>query len=204
MDQIKIGRFIALKRKDQNLTQANLAEMLNITDRAVSKWERGISLPDSSIMLELCKILKITVNELLSGEELKMENYNETLEKISLDLIKQKEEADKKLLMLENVIGVLSIIILLSFTMVAAYLDMASYLRVILIVMGFVISIAGLLIALRIEQTAGYYECSICKHKYVPSYSRIFLSIHIGKTRYLKCPNCHKRSWNKKVVRKSE
>lgn len=69
MNQTEIGKFIARCRKEKKLTQAQLAEKLNITDRAVSKWETGKSMPDSSIMLELCEILGITVNELLSGEE---------------------------------------------------------------------------------------------------------------------------------------
>ena len=80
MDQVKIGKFIAERRKSVNLTQAQLAETLNITDRAVSKWERGIAMPDSSIMLELCSILKITVNDLLCGEVVIMDNYNKELE----------------------------------------------------------------------------------------------------------------------------
>ena len=63
MDQIKIGKFIAECRKKQDLTQMELAEKLNITDRAISKWETGKAMPDSSIMLELCDILKISVNE---------------------------------------------------------------------------------------------------------------------------------------------
>ena len=81
MDQIKIGRFIAARRKEQKLTQLQLAEKLGITDRAVSKWETGKSLPDASIMLELCGLLRITVNDLLSGEAVSMENYNEKTEK---------------------------------------------------------------------------------------------------------------------------
>ncbi|MBR6777632.1 MAG: helix-turn-helix transcriptional regulator, partial [Clostridia bacterium] len=81
MDQIKIGRFIAEQRKKQALTQAQLAERLNITDRAVSKWETGRAMPDSSIMLLLCEELKITVNDLLHGEVIKMENYNKEMEK---------------------------------------------------------------------------------------------------------------------------
>ena len=67
MDQVKIGKFVAERRRNVNLTQMQLAEMLNITDRAVSKWETGKSMPDSSIMLELCDILKISVNDLLCG-----------------------------------------------------------------------------------------------------------------------------------------
>jgi len=74
MNQAKIGKFIAECRRSNNLTQAQLAEKLNITDRAVSKWENGKSMPDSSIMLDLCKELGITVNDLLSGEVVVMEN----------------------------------------------------------------------------------------------------------------------------------
>ena len=69
MDLIKIGKFISIKRKEKNLTQEELAEKLLITDRAVSKWERGLSLPDADKMLDLCNILDINVNELLIGEE---------------------------------------------------------------------------------------------------------------------------------------
>ena len=82
MNQIEIGKFIAKCRKEKNLTQAQLAEKLNITDRAVSKWETGKSMPDSSIMLELCEILGITVNELLSGEKINMESYEKRQMKI--------------------------------------------------------------------------------------------------------------------------
>ena len=97
MNQLKIGKFIAECRKKNNLTQMQLAEKLNITDRAVSKWENGKAMPDSSIMLDLCKELKISVNELLSGEVLEMNNYNEKLEKNLIDMVKQKEESDKKI-----------------------------------------------------------------------------------------------------------
>ena len=84
MDQIKIGRFIAERRKLQGLTQAQLAEKLNITDRAVSKWETGRSLPDATLMLALCEILGISVNELLSGEKVTMENNQQKNEQLLL------------------------------------------------------------------------------------------------------------------------
>ena len=79
MDQVKIGRFIAECRKNKKLTQVQLAEKLNITDRAISKWETGKGMPDSSIMLDLCNELNISVNELLSGEVIKMEDYNQAV-----------------------------------------------------------------------------------------------------------------------------
>ena len=75
MNQDRIGKFIAKCRKEQNLTQEELAEKLNITYKAVSKWECGKSLPDASIMLDLCSILKINVNDLLSGEKIDNDKY---------------------------------------------------------------------------------------------------------------------------------
>lgn len=91
MNQEEIGKFIAKCRKEKNLTQAQLAEKLNITDRAVSKWETGKSMPDSSIMLELCEILGVSVNELLSGEKINMENLEKKADE-NLIALKRKDE----------------------------------------------------------------------------------------------------------------
>lgn len=202
MDQIKIGKFIAECRKNRNLTQANLAEKLNITDRAISKWENGKSMPDSAIMLELCEILNISVNELLSGEKIDMKEYNENLEKNLLEMIKQKEEADKRLLTLEIFISVLVLIIFLSLVFVASFVNMEDWLRVLLIVIGFIPFVIGMPVAIRIEQIAGYYECKECKHRYIPTYSSVLWAMHVNRTRYMKCPECKKWSWNKKVISK--
>ncbi len=202
MDQIKIGRFIAECRKKNNMTQMQLAEKLNITDSAVSKWETGKSMPDSSIMLELCDVLKISVNDLLSGEVVTMDNYKNELDKKIIEMVKQKEEADKKMLSLEILIGVLSMIILLSFTFAAAYIPMDDWIRIVLIVAGFVIAMIGIVFAIRIEQTAGYYECRKCGNRYIPKYGAVLMSMHYGRTRYMKCPKCNKRSWQKKVISK--
>lgn len=105
MDQVKIGKFIAERRKEKNMTQAELAEKLNITDRAISKWETGKGMPDSSIMLDLCNELNISVNELLSGEMIKMENYDRKAEENFIKLQKDKEDSDKRLLFIETIIG---------------------------------------------------------------------------------------------------
>ena len=114
MDQIKIGKFIKECRNKNNLTQMQLAEKLGITDRAISKWENGRAMPDSAIMLDLCKELGITVNDLLSGEVVSMNNYNENSEKIILEMVKEKEKNDKLLLRCEILIGVICIIIIVS------------------------------------------------------------------------------------------
>ena len=113
MNQIKIGKFIAKCRKKNNLTQMQLAEKLNITDRAISKWKNGKGMPDSSIMLDLCNELKISVNELLCGELIEMNNYNE-----------------------------------------------------------------------------------------VAKYSQVYFAMHSGTTRYMKCPKCNKKSWQRKTLSK--
>lgn len=202
MNQVKIGRFIAECRKKNNLTQMQLAEKLNITDRAVSKWENGKAMPDSSIMLDLCSELKISVNDLLSGEIVTMDNYNEKLEKNLLEMVKQKEQADKRLLSLEIVIGVLSSIILFSCVFVASFVQMADWLRILLIILGFIPFIIGIAYALKIEQVAGYYECAKCHHKYVPTFNSVLWAMHKGRTRYMKCPKCNERSWQKKVMSK--
>ena len=202
MDQIKIGKFIAECRKKNNLTQMQLAEKLNITDRAISKWENGKAMPDSGIMLELCKELKISVNELLSGELIEMNNYNEKLEENLIEMVKQKEQSDRNMLKLEWVIGYICSISFMVLIFTASFIDMPDWTRVVLIVLGFLLFIIGMVNALKIEQTAGYYECAKCHHKYVPTYGSVFMSMHFGRTRYLKCPQCNQRSWNKKVISK--
>ena len=202
MNQIKIGKFIAECRKNNNLTQMQLAEKLNITDRAVSKWENGRAMPDSSIMLDLCKELKITVNELLSGEVLEMNSYNEKTEQNLIDMVKQKEQADKRLLTMEIVIGVLISIVFFTLIFIASFVEMEDWLRITLIITGFIPFIIMVPFAIRIEQIAGYYECQKCHHRYIPTYSSVLWAMHINRTRYMKCPKCNKRSWNKKVISK--
>ena len=202
MDQIKIGKFIAECRKKNNLTQMQLAEKLNITDRAISKWENGKAMPDSSIMLDLCNELKISVNELLSGEMIEMNNYNEKAEQNLLEMKRQKEETDKRLLAMEIVLGLLSSVLLFVLVFVASFVEMADWLRILLIIIGFVPFIVGILFAIRIEQVAGYYECQKCHHKYIPTYSSILWSMHVNRTRYMRCPKCNQKSWQKKVISK--
>ena len=203
MNQIKIGKFIAAKRKEQNLTQAQLAEKLGITDRAVSKWETGKSLPDASIMLELCALLGITVNDLLCGEVVSMENYNEQMEKSLIEMVKQKEQSDKRLLTMEIVIGLTSTIFLFAMLAVGIIfmtLEKPIWAFILPVGVGLVQFIICISFAIRIEQVAGYYECRECGHRYVPSYKSVNFAMHMGRTRYMKCPKCGKKSWQKKVI----
>jgi transcriptional regulator with XRE-family HTH domain/DNA-directed RNA polymerase subunit RPC12/RpoP len=201
MDQIKIGMFIQERRKEVGLTQSELAEKLNITDRAISKWERGICLPDASNMQELCSILNISINDLFSGEIVDMNDNEKKLEENLLEVARLKEEQDKKLLKIEIAMGILCMVPAFVLIFLAAFLDMQVWLRIVLIVLALIIILVVCAIALRIEQVAGYYECSECHHKYVPEYKRVLFAMHINRTRYMKCPNCGKRGWHKKVLK---
>lgn len=200
MNQEKIGLFIKLKRKEKKITQSDLADRLNVTDRAISKWENGICMPDVGIIPKLCEILNITINDLFSGEIVDIRDNEKRLEDNLVKMIKLKQEADKHLLVLEIIIGVLAVMIFFVLILIAAYGNMENIYRGLLLGCGFLIFLGLMFIALRIEQTAGYYACRKCQNKYVPTYKSVFWAMHMGRTRYMKCPKCHKYSWNKKVI----
>ena len=202
MDQIKIGKFIQEKRKEKNITQQELAEKLNITDRAISKWENGNCLPDVGTMPELCEILNITINDLFSGEVVNMKDNTKKLEENLLEMTKQKEEKDRQLLSLEIFIGVISSVILIGSVLLVGWLELEKLPAGIIITISSILFAVGMGLALRIEQTAGYYECNNCHHKYVPTYQNVFWSQHICRTRKMKCPKCGKKVWHKKVITK--
>ncbi len=202
MNQKKIGRFIAERRKNASLTQMQLAEKLNITDRAVSKWETGKSLPDASIMLELCDILKITVNDLLSGEIVTMDNYSKESENNLLEMLKQKQKADKRLLRMESLAGVMAGIPFVVGIVIGLFVPMEEWKQVVIVLSGMIPLLVTIPFLLRVEQVAGFYECKHCHHQYVPQYKSVFIAPHIGRTRYMRCPQCHKISWQKKVLSK--
>ncbi len=204
MDQVKIGKFISECRKNVGLTQKQLAEKLCITDRAVSKWETGKTLPDSAIMLELCLILKITVNDLLSGEVVSMDNYNKELEKKLLEMVEQKEKADKRLLNMEIIVGVICIVFMLTLTLLASLVQTEEWIRILIVFGGMVPLLIATPFMLKIEQMAGYYECAECGHRYIPTFKAINLAPHMGRTRKMKCPECGKKSWQKKVLSKEK
>ncbi len=200
MDQIKIGRFIAERRKLRNLTQMQLAEKLGITDRAISKWETGKGMPDASLMLDLCAELQISVNELLCGEVIEMTNYNENVEQKLLEMVKEREQKDKRLLRIEIFVGILISIILLACVFVASFAQIDAFWRIVLMTAGFIPFVIGIGYAIWIEQVAGFYECQHCHHKYVPSYKAVLFSAHIGRSRKMKCPNCGDKNYHKKVI----
>ena len=110
MDQRKIGNFIAQRRKAEGLTQMELAEQLSVSNRTVSKWETGNGMPDIGNMQSLCEILKISVNDLLSGEVVSDTSYQKKAEENMLHLIKETKEAGKKRFFLRGIFGVFLIL----------------------------------------------------------------------------------------------
>ena len=200
MDQVKIGKFIRQKRKEKKITQNELSEKLNVTDRAISKWENGICMPDSGIISELCKILDITINDLFSGEVVDMKDNEKKLSENLLEMIRKKEECDKKLLFLEILMGSLCVLPLITSTIIVGLVEMEEWLSIVIILTSLLPLLIATPFALRIEQTVGYYVCKHCNYKYIPTYKSVFWAQHLGRTRKMKCPKCGKKSWHKKVV----
>ena len=202
MNQVKIGKFISECRKNKKMTQAELAEKLNITDRAISKWETGKGMPDSSIMLDLCKELGITVNELLSGEMIEMNDYDKKTEELLLQMAKKEEEKNRKLLVSMYVILFTCMAFFLITVLIAVNFIPDEPTQILVVVISTIVFLIAGFISLKFEVDAGYYECKNCHHKYVPTYKEVLWAMHMGTTRYLKCPECNKRSWSKKVMSK--
>lgn len=202
MDLIKIGKFIADCRKKKKITQQELADKLYITDRAVSKWERGLSLPDADKMLDLCNILDINVNELLNGEKINMKDYNKKTEELLLELAKQDELKNKKLMTSMWTILISSAIFYFGILILAINTLEEGLVLGIIICASTIVFLIACFIALKFEVEAGYYECKECHNKFKPTYMEALMSMHMSTTRYLKCPECHKRSWAKKVMSK--
>lgn len=202
MDQSKIGKFIAECRKEKELTQMQLAEKLGITDKAISKWERGIAMPDTAIMLELCDILGISVNELLSGERLNMENDGQKSEQLLLEMAKEIEKKNKTIWSSMWVLMLINMVWFLGGICVATLLIPEGVWQLVTVLGVTLVFIVPCFYALKLEVSVGAYQCKECGHEIVPTYKQALNAMHKGTTRYLMCPNCNKRTWCKKVIKK--
>ena len=206
MDQEKIGKFISSCRKEAGLTQAALADKLGITDRAVSKWETGKSLPDASIMIELCNLLGITVNELLTGEHITMDDYKTKAEENLIEMRKKVEQRDKLLLTVEKIMIAVAIPFYAAMIIIGAYVCKSGNipLGIALIVMAVVLVAVLACVGLRIEHDAGYYECPNCGERYVPTMKEVVMAAHMGTSRKLTCPHCGQKGYHKKVLTRNK
>ena len=202
MDQIKIGKFIAECRKKKNLTQAQLAEKLNITDRAISKWETGKAMPDSDTMLDLCSILGINVNELLCGEMIDMEQKDEQLNELIFQMAKNEERYHKRLRHSAYVIVATSLIALICLMTLISLLIHECGFQDFLIIVSVILFIIPCIIALKFKVETGYYECKNCQHMFVPNYKEIALLMQTPTRRLLKCTKCGKWTWCKKLTKR--
>ena len=203
MDQVKIGQFIKTIRKEKNYTQREVAEKLVISEKTVSKWETGNGLPEVSLMLPLCELLEISVNELLSGERLDEKRYFEKAERNIMSLMEEKTQAKKKLI-IAVIIGAITLLAGLTLVLVSCLLEMETWLRIVLGVIGAVIIVTGIGLACVLEKDAGVYECKHCGERFVPTMKAYLFAPHTPTTRKLKCPKCGKKSYCKKRLSKSE
>lgn len=199
MDQIKTGKFIASLRKEKGFTQVSLANRLGISDKTVSKWERGAGLPDVSLMLPLCEILEISVNELLTGEKLTDADYKEKAEVTIMSLVQENKENKKR--MLQSVIcEIITIIAVCSLVVIASYIEMPVAVRIVLIIFAAITAAAGIGTGATLEVKAGYYKCPKCGHLFVPEIKDYVKGYHTFTKRRLTCPECGKTGMCKHII----
>lgn len=191
MDQIKVGKFISTNRKLKHMTQRELADILSISDKTISKWETGNGLPEVSLMLPLCEALDISVNELLSGEKLSIINYQEKAEDNMLSLLKENE-ANRKRLFQTIVSIVTTIIASVSLIMMASFLNLNTIIRIFLISIALIIIILSIISIILTDSKTGYYECPSCHHQFMPTIHEYIKGYHTFTKRYLRCPKCKK------------
>src|SRR5574344_789676 len=202
MDNEKIGQFIAQKRKQIPLTQAELAQKLCVSDRAVSKWERGKSLPDASLMVGLCSILKISLSELFAGEELSSERKPAALEEELLALKKANEDYAKDLLKATWAIFVPIFVWAMAGILLASFYTKSNPdfwpWSIVIIVISLLFLVIAAILCVRFEWKAGVYVCPHCGKAFKTTFFAVLFAPKTGTTRYLRCPKCHEKGWCKK------
>ncbi len=204
MDYNKIGELIISERKAKKLTQAKLSEKLFVSEKTISKWETGKGIPDANSLQKLSEIFDISINELLNGERITTDSYSEKAEQQLLKLRQEKQDSDRRLLVTEIILAIISTISFIIILLGAVYAIETLHiytLPIIAIILDVIMYITAMSFGLFIEQKAGYYLCPKCNHKYIPTYTQVYLAMHINRTRFMKCPHCKKISWNKKIIK---
>ncbi len=201
MDQVIIGKFIAVERKQKGYTQKQLAEELNISDKTISKWETGKGFPEISLLVPLCSCLDITVNELLAGQRLLENEYKRKAEENMVSMIKEKELNQKNFRITNFVGGVSSLSFIAIMIVVGIFGKSFPFPALItLIAVAGGIFIMGLYVATTGERTIGYYKCPYCGEHFVPTQSEYMKGAHFWSKRRLKCPNCDNVVWARKTM----
>jgi transcriptional regulator with XRE-family HTH domain len=201
MDQIKIGKFIAQRRKDKGYTQRQLADMLSISDKTVSKWERGNGFPEVSLLLPLCEKLEISVNELLEGEIISDDDYKRRAEENMVNLVKEAQESRKKII-LSAMVVVLMLVAAVPLFVLSGLTEIETWLRIVLIAIGVFIIVLGIIIACILDRDAGAFECPMCHERFVPDMKSYVMASHTITKRRLRCPKCGERKYCKHVLTK--
>lgn len=202
MDLIKTGNFIAKSRKEKGLTQKELADKLHLSEKTISKRERGRGFPDVNLILPLCKTLEIDVNELLTGEKLDNDAYRK---KADENLVNLMDKTNPKVKYVLSVISIFFTIIFLIFVvLLVTYVIEDLWVQITLLIGSFIIMILNILVGVIISLNFEVYECVHCKEKFVPSFKEYIFGPHTLTKRYLKCPYCHKKGWDKFCIRKNK
>ena len=203
MDIVKIGYFIRECRKNKNLTQKQLADKLYVEPKTISKWETGKGLPDVSIMKNLCNELGISLSELFIGDYIKEESNDLLIEKLIIDELKKEKIQNKKKLIGEILIGCAFIGSVITLILLVGIVSIATYLKIILIVLSFIFIFVGLFGLVLLDVNIGYFECAECHERFIPSIKDYVFGMHTLKKRKLKCPMCGKKTWClKRMTRK--
>lgn len=193
MDSIKTGQFIAQIRKEKEMTQRQLAEELFISDKTVSKWETGKGMPEVSLMLPLCEVLGITVNELLCGERLSEENYKERAEENIVNLISEKQNNIRRMLSAFTIFCATGLAVGLIVAVIIRG-DLDTNLKIALTVAGITVFIIGVSFGISVDRKSGYFECTKCHTVFIPdssTYLKGSLTVTPFSARF-RCPCCKK------------
>jgi transcriptional regulator with XRE-family HTH domain/DNA-directed RNA polymerase subunit RPC12/RpoP len=199
MDQLKIGKFIAQMRKEKGLTQCEVAEKLLISNKTVSKWECGNGLPEVSLMMPLCELLGISVNELLSAKRLTPSEYQKSAEANIMKLIKEKEETRFRMI-IEVAVIVLTLLSGGTIMLISGIAGLEKKIKIALIVIALVVIFSGLFIAAALEMRQAVFECRKCGKRFIPTKFAYIMGMHTITRRHLRCPHCNKRSWCKRCM----
>ena len=208
MNQVEIGKFIKEMRKEKGITQSELADKLLISNKTVSKWETGNGLPEVSLMMPLCEILGVSVNELLSAQKLDEKEYRKKAEDNIMSLVNEKKK-NKRLLILTAIVGVCAMLACLTILVVSSYMAeeyiiASPWVTYLLLGVGMALLLVCVFALCFLDNSIGYFKCPHCGEVFVPKMKNYIMGVHGITWRRLRCPNCNKKSNCKKVLTKEE